>query len=203
MKIEEDYFLSLAGPSEALWKIKGSKFYAFAFRVGSQQEIDHCLNLIRKKHHKARHHCYAWQLGSENIRYRVNDDGEPSNSAGQPIYGQIKAKSLTEVLIVVVRYFGGVKLGVGGLIQAYKTAAAMALDEATIVSCPLEARLQVSMNYPQMNEVMRLIKAKAYKIDRQDLTTDCILEIKVPKSQIETALESFNNLHLVTAKPLE
>ena len=198
-----DQFLSLAEPAEALWKAKGSKFYAYAFRVRSAEEIEGRLLQVRKKHHKARHHCYAWQLGPTNIQYRVNDDGEPSNSAGQPIYGQIKAYGLTEVLIVVVRYFGGVKLGVGGLIQAYKTSAAMALDNADIKAFPLEGHLEIKMDYPQMNDVMRLIKSKGYQIRNQELKESCIVVISVPRSKVKEALEVIQKLHLVTVKSIE
>lgn len=203
MDSNTDQFLSLAEPAEALWKAKGSKFYAYAFRVRSLDEIDKYLLQVRKQHHKARHHCYAWQLGTEHINYRVNDDGEPSNSAGQPIYGQIKAFGLTEVLIVVVRYFGGVKLGVGGLIQAYKTAASMSLEDAEIKAFPIEGHLEIQMDYPQMNDVMRLIKSRGYQIRSQELNESCKVEISVPRSKVNEALEVFEKLHLVTVKSAE
>ncbi|HET8855287.1 MAG TPA: YigZ family protein, partial [Salinimicrobium sp.] len=134
---EKDTYKTLARPSEEfLLKEKNSKFFARAFPVSSQEEVKEILEEIQKTHHKAGHHCYAWQLGreEEEFHYRANDDGEPGNSAGMPIYGQIQSFGLTQVMIVVTRYFGGVKLGVGGLIQAYKNAAKMALEESQIIS---------------------------------------------------------------------
>ncbi|PQB04015.1 IMPACT family protein [Aureitalea marina] len=200
MQNTEDQFLSLNTPGESLWKAKGSKFYGYAYRVKTEEDINERLNELRKKHHKARHHCYAWQLGTETFRYRVNDDGEPANSAGQPIYGQIKANGITEVLIVVVRYFGGVKLGVGGLIQAYRTAASMALEDAVIDSFPLTSNLIIKTTYPQLNDVMRLIKMRGYIILGQELMENCLLEISVPKSKTDDALLSLNKMHLVSAE---
>ena len=201
MEGNQDTYRTLAKPSdEVLFKDKNSKFFGYAFPVNSEDDVKLRLQEIKKQQHSARHWCYAYQLGTEQIVYRVNDDGEPNNSAGQPIYGQIKAAGLTEVLIVVVRYFGGVKLGVGGLIQAYRTAASMALDEAEITAFPLSSNLVIKTTYPQLNAVMRLIKMKGYTILGQELTQKCSLQISVPRSLTDEALESLNSMHLVSAE---
>ena len=143
---------------DALFKEKGSKFIGYAFPVSSEDEVKIHIDELKKKHHSARHWCYAWQIGVEDIQYRANDDGEPNNSAGQPIYGQILSKEITNVLVVVVRYFGGTKLGVGGLISAYKTTAKLILDEANVIEKTIDVSFKLNFEYVDINKVMRIIK---------------------------------------------
>ena len=157
----DDTFKTIASPStEILFKEKNSKFFGLAFPVTSEDEIKSILYNLRKQHFGAGHFCYAFQLGTDSISFRANDDGEPSNSAGMPIYGQIQSFGLTNILVVVVRFFGGVKLGVSGLISAYKTAAQMTLEEAEIIEKTIDIHFQISFDYKNMNKVMRIIKEK-------------------------------------------
>ena len=141
LEFKDTYKTILKNSKATLLKEKGSKFYAYAFSVVHEDDIKNCLDLLKKEHHSARHWCYAWQLGVNYDRYRANDDGEPTNSAGMPIYGQLQAFNVTNVLVVVVRYFGGTKLGVGGLIQAYKAAAKLSLEESEIVQRTINEEL--------------------------------------------------------------
>jgi uncharacterized YigZ family protein len=154
----DDTYKTIAVPSEGLFKEKGSKFISYAFPVCSEDEIREIIQNIKKEHHSARHHCFAWRLGHEKLLFRANDDGEPSNSAGKPILGQIQSYELTNILIVVVRYFGGILLGVGGLINAYRNAAQDALLQAEIVERIVEKRLLVEFDYGAMNDVMKIFK---------------------------------------------
>ena len=154
----KDTFHTIRESAEGIYKEKGSKFMAFAFPVRSEEEIKERMEILKKEYHDARHHCYAWRLGAEMEQFRSNDDGEPSGSAGPPILGQIRSKNLTNILVVVVRYFGGTLLGVGGLIQAYKSAAADALEHADIVLEKVYSRWEVQFGYPRMNDIMRLVK---------------------------------------------
>jgi len=151
-------FLTVEGPSEGSYKESGSKFLAFAYPVSSEDEVKIKIETLKKKYFDARHHCFAWMLGENKSRYRAFDDGEPNHAAGDPILGQIKSKNLTNVLVVVIRYFGGVKLGVGGLIQAYKTAAEDALNNASIVEREVTHSTALHYPYESTTEVMRLVK---------------------------------------------
>ena len=178
-----DTYKTIAEPSEGqLFKEKGSKFIGFCFPVSSEDEIRQELDALRKLHPNAVHHCYAYQIGTETLRYRANDDGEPSNSAGAPIYGQIQSFGLTNILIVVVRYFGGVKLGVGGLISAYKLTAQMAIEACEIVERTINCHYIISFDYKNMNKVMRVIKEKNLVIINQKMTETCEIEIAVRKN---------------------
>ncbi|MGB0837150.1 MAG: IMPACT family protein [Flavobacteriaceae bacterium] len=194
----KDFYSSIReNDMEALFKEKGSKFISYAFPVRNEEEVKAALVIVKKKHHAARHWCYAYRLGEEGKDYRVNDDGEPSNSAGQPIYGQILAYGLTDVLVVVVRYFGGVKLGVGGLIQAYKTSSQEILEVVETIDFPILKKFRVKCNYDQMNKVMRLIKDFDLKVLSQELALDCKFELGVLQSQFEKVYEIFSlNHHL-------
>lgn len=185
---------------DVLYKEKGSKFIGYVFPVVSEDDIKKCIEELKKQHHSARHWCYAWQLGVEVINYRVNDDGEPNNSAGQPIYGQILSKDLTNVLVVVVRYFGGVKLGVGGLINAYKTTAKFVLDEAKIVKKTIKIYFEVSFEYADMNKVMRIIKEQNLKIEQQKLNLSCTYIIAVRKKNATKVQQLFVELRCVKIK---
>ena len=190
-------FQTIAGPAEGIYKESGSKFLAFAYPVATEAEIKDRLEELRKTYYDARHHCYAWILGPDKSRFRAFDDGEPNHSAGDPILGQIRSKNLSNVLIVVVRYFGGVKLGVGGLIQAYKTAAEEALNNATIFE--QEVTLKVVLHYPyeQTAEVMRLVKEFDLQVIRQQFLEECELQAEV-KQKFFDSLSSKAELLKVT-----
>jgi uncharacterized YigZ family protein len=196
-----DEYLTLEQPSEeTLFKEKGSKFFGYAFPVNSEEEIKAMLIAIKKQHHSARHWCYAWKLGVENVQFRVNDDGEPSNSAGQPIYGQILSFNVTNVLVVVVRYFGGVKLGVGGLVRAYKASAQITLESSSIVKKIIEEDLRLIFEYQHMNKVMRVIKQLNLTIQTQNMTMNCELILSIKKSDYISVKEVFEKMHFLKIK---
>ncbi len=200
----KDSYKTINKPSvETLFKEKGSKFYGYAFPVLSESEIDDCLSILKKKHSSARHFCYAWQLGTEQIAYRVNDDGEPSNSAGLPIYGQIQSFDVTNILVVSVRYFGGTKLGVGGLIQAYKTSAKLALENSDIIEKTINVSFQLEFGHEEINVAMRFIKENQLNILRQDLKMSCKLILEVRKSESVMIEEKLANFHKIKAKRLD
>jgi uncharacterized YigZ family protein len=161
----KDTYFTISNPSEEiLYKEKGSKFFGYAFPITTEDEIKNHLDILRKNHHGAVHFCYAFQLGTDKIYFRANDDGEPSNSAGMPIYGQIQSFGVTNILIVVVRFFGGVKLGVGGLISAYRISAQMALEASEIIEKTIDVHFKIDFDYKNMNKVMRVIKEKNLSI---------------------------------------
>jgi uncharacterized YigZ family protein len=193
---EKDTYKTISTASEeVLYKEKNSKFFGYAFPVTTEEEIKEILERLRKEHFSARHWCYAYQIGTEKIQYRANDDGEPNNSAGMPIYGQIQSFEVTNVLIVVVRYFGGVKLGVGGLISAYKIAAQMALENSEIVERTIDKHFIISFGYANMNKVMRIIKEKNLQIVSQKMEMDCEIEIATRKKNVQNLLDTFENLY--------
>jgi len=203
---KKDTYKTINKPSnEVLFKEKNSKFFGYAFPVLNEDQVKVHLEELKKQHHSARHWCYAYQLGTDqnNLQFRANDDGEPNNSAGMPIYGQIQSFEVTNVLIVVVRYFGGVKLGVGGLISAYKTTAQMALEESKIVSKTINKRFEIRFDYKNMNKVMRLIKEQNLKIVNQTLELDCKIEISVRLKEVTKTVESFQSIFEVEIKELE
>jgi len=158
------------------------------------------IDTLKKKHHAARHWCYAWQLGTEEVRYRANDDGEPNNSAGQPIYGQLLSFDITNVLVVVVRYFGGTKLGVGGLISAYKTTAKLILEESIIVEKTIDIYFQLIFDYKDMNKIMRIIKENNIKINNQVMNLNCDFLISVRKKNATKVEKSFKDLRCLKIK---
>ena len=200
---QKDTYKTLAKPSEEiLYKEKNSKFFGYAFPVTKEDEVKQHLETLRKQHFGAVHFCYAYQLGTETIQFRANDDGEPSNSAGMPIYGQIQSFGLTNVLVVVVRFFGGVKLGVGGLISAYRAAAQMALEEAEIVEKTINIHYQISFDYKNMNKVMRVIKEKNLTLVGQKMEENCLIEISTRKKNAEMIFDIFNNLFEVDIKKI-
>ncbi|MGY5848477.1 IMPACT family protein [Salegentibacter sp. HM20] len=188
---------------EVLFKDRNSKFFGYAFPVKTEEEINMHLDELKSRHHKARHWCYAWQLGKAEFQYRANDDGEPSNSAGMPIYGQIQSFEVTNILIVVVRYFGGTKLGVGGLINAYKTAAQMSLEESKIITRTIDEQFEIKFDYPEMNTVMRIIKENDLNVIEQKLELDCRIYISVRKKEAGQIFEKFNSVYKVEIKKLE
>lgn len=174
------FYHTIQAPAEGLYKEKGSKFLAFAYPVGSEEDIRQKLAALKKQHYDARHHCYAWVLGPEKKRYRAFDDGEPNHSAGDPILGQIRSRDLTDVLVVVIRYFGGTKLGVGGLITAYKTATEDALNRTVVIEKEVRAAFTLRYAYASTPEVMRVVKEFEVSILQQDFSETCILEGEVP-----------------------
>ncbi|WP_228235762.1 IMPACT family protein [Allomuricauda sp. M10] len=193
-----DVYKTVAETSpEILFKDKKSKFYATVHPITSEEEVKPIVEELRKKYHTANHVCYAWQLGVENPSYRANDDGEPNNSAGMPIYGQIQAYDLTNVLITVTRIFGGTKLGVGGLIQAYRTAAQMALEEALIVEKIVEAQFRLKFGYSEMDKVMRIIKQKNLNIVSQKMDMNCQLMLSVRLGESDAIFQLFDEMHTV------
>ena len=185
-----------------MFKEKGSKFIGYAFPVTSEDEVKIHLEELKKKHHSARHWCYAWQIGVEDIQYRANDDGEPNNSAGQPIYGQILSKEITNVLVVVVRYFGGTKLGVGGLISAYKTSSKLILDAAKIIEKTIDIHFQLNFEYVDMNKVMRIIKEHNIEILHQKMELNCEFVISIRKKYADLVQQSFEDLRCLKIKAL-
>lgn len=200
----KDTYRTITKPSpETLYREKGSRFLGFAFPVTNEEQIKEHLEALKKEHHSARHWCYAWQLGKGYEHYRANDDGEPSNSAGMPIYGQIQAFDLTNVLVVSVRYFGGTKLGVGGLIQAYKTSAQLALEASNIVERTIDVPFRLKFDYPEMDIVMRTIKEKDLKITDQNLGLDAEIDIAVRKKDAEKIFKLFESIYKVEIKRLE
>lgn len=194
MSQDDDTYLTLAKRSEGLYKVKGSKHFSYAFPVSSETEIKSCLEVIKLEHHSARHHCYAWRLGHDASRYRTNDDGEPSNTAGPPILGVLKSNCITNVLIVVVRYFGGTKLGVGGLIDAYRTAAAYAIEEGTIIEKKRTKRYVIKFPYAKMGDVMSLLKRAGISPEKTDFHITCTLEASVRLRDSATFTENIEDL---------
>ncbi len=176
---EEDSYNSIQKPSEGLFKDKGSKFLAFAYPVVSEEDIKERIAEIKKQYHNARHHCFAYKLGMDDNNYRFNDDGEPSGTAGKPIYGQILSNELSDILIVVVRYFGGVLLGTGGLINAYKNASLDAINNAIVIPRVVKEPMSIGFTYELMNPVMKIVKDLEIDVLKQDFTDTCKLHLNV------------------------
>ena len=199
----DDLYKTITKPSiETLFKDRNSKFYGYAFPVNEETSIKDFLEFLRKKHHAARHFCYAWQLGTESVRFRANDDGEPSNSAGMPIYGQIQSFEVTNILVVSVRYFGGTKLGVGGLINAYRASARLTLESSAIEEKTIDESFQLNFQYDLMSKVLRILKENSITITRQKLEMDCEIIIAVRKSHTKKIVKIFETLYRVEIKKL-
>ena len=199
-----DVYKTIETPSEeTVFKDRNSKFFGYTFPVLNEDNVKDAIDGLKKKHHSARHFCYAWQFGTETIRFRANDDGEPNNSAGMPIYGQIQAFGVTNILIVSVRYFGGTKLGVGGLINAYRSSAQLALEASDILEKTINIDFQLSFGYDLMNKVMRIVKERNLNIISQQLEMDCTYIISVRKKESAIVFEIFTNLYKVEIKELE
>jgi uncharacterized YigZ family protein len=197
----KDTYKTIASPSdEVLFKEKNSKFFGYAFPVSTEEEIKKHLEILRKKHFGAVHFCYAFQLGTDTLQFRANDDGEPSNTAGMPIYGQIQSYDITNILVVVVRFFGGVKLGVGGLISAYRTAAQMALESSEIIEKTIDIHYIVSFDYKNMNKVMRVVKEKKLTLISQNMENSCTIEIATRKKNAETVFDIFKTMFEIEIK---
>ncbi|MCD6178632.1 MAG: YigZ family protein [Bacteroidales bacterium] len=191
----EDTYRMLSQPSRGEFKDKGSKFYAYAFVVKTDSDIKEHLQELRKKHYDARHHAYAYILGVDKAGWRANDDGEPSGSSGKPIYGQLLSYDLTNTLIVVVRYFGGTKLGIPGLINAYRSAAKDAIEHANIIEKKIEDIYELTFTYPDMNNVMRILKDEGISPLMTDFQIDCRLQFKVRKQDSSRIYDKFKAIH--------
>lgn len=201
----KDTYKTITKPSEeVIFKDRGSKFLGYAFPLQREEEVKEIITQLKEEHHKARHWCYAWRIGVEvgQVRFRANDDGEPNNSAGQPIYGQILSKEVTNILVVVVRYFGGTKLGVSGLINAYKTGAEMALDVAGVTEKTIEASFHLVFEYKDMNKVMRIIKEQNLTLHSQKMELNCEFVVSVRKSESDKVKLLFENLRCLKIKSL-
>jgi uncharacterized YigZ family protein len=199
----KDIFWTIKEPSEGFFKDKGSRFLAFAFPVCSEDEIKQHLAGLRKKYHDARHHCFAWRLGADMKQFRSNDDGEPAGSAGVPILGQIRSRNLTDVLVVVVRYFGGTLLGVGGLINAYRSAASDSLEKAAVIQLKVLGKWLVKFGYPQMNQVMKVIKDHDLLMDDQQFDLECRITLSVWKKKEGQVSERFSRIDDCSFEPAD
>ena len=199
----DDLYKTITKPSiETLFKDRNSKFYGYAFPVTEEASVKDFLEFLRKKHNTARHFCYAWQLGTESVRFRANDDGEPSNSAGMPIYGKIQSFDVTNILVVSVRYFGGTKLGVGGLISAYRASARLTLESSAIEEKTIDDSFQLNFQYDLMSKVLRILKENSITITHQKLEMDCEMIIAVRKSHTQKVVKIFETLYKVEIKQL-
>ena len=182
-----DTYLSIAAPSEGLFKDNGSRFIALAFQVETEQQVKDTVARLRKEYHDARHHCYAFRLGYDASQWRSSDDGEPSGSAGRPILGQLESRKLSDTLVVVVRYFGGIKLGIPGLIRAYRTSTADALDKASVIEKTAAKAFRLHFDYAAMNDVMKRVKEMGLEVSSQDFgAQSCSLQTRVRLSMLDS-----------------
>ena len=191
---EADSYLSLKGRSEGLFKSKGSKHFGYALPVKSESEVKEFIESLKEEHHSARHFCYAYRLGHDGSKYRANDDGEPSNSAGSPILGVLISHNLTNSLIVVVRYFGGTKLGLGGLIETYREAGQKAVANGNIIECHRAKTLKVTYAYSHMGDIMNILKRANLSPENKDFQLECKLEINVRLSIVEEIFHQLNEV---------
>jgi uncharacterized YigZ family protein len=200
---ELEYYQTIDRESFAEFKDRGSKFLAYVYPVASIEEVKKWIQFHKKEHPKAVHHCFAYRLGGDGNQFRVSDDGEPSGTAGRPILGQIDSKQLTDVLVVVVRYFGGTLLGVPGLINAYKTAATLALQLIPVIQKPIEVMYELHFDYTLMNEVMMIVKQAGCSIAGQESQLFCLLKIGIPKAKLKEVLYRFGELHTLSIHPFK
>ena len=200
MEVKDTYKTLTFASEGILFKEKNSKFFGYAFPISTEDEVKTHLEQLKKQHFGAGHFCYAYQIGTDKISFRANDDGEPSNSAGMPIYGQIQSFGLTNILVVVVRFFGGVKLGVGGLITAYKTTAQMTLEISEIIEKTIDVHYLISFDYKNMNKVMRVIKEKNISIASQNMNESCEIEIVTRKKNAEIIFDIFDSMFEIEIK---
>lgn len=187
--MSEDEYLTIQSPTTALFRDRGSKFLSYTFPINSAEDWNRSLDEVKQEHPKARHFCYAYRIGIDQNNFRANDDGEPSGSAGRPILGQIDSFELTNVFVVVVRYFGGTKLGIPGLINAYKTATKLAFDEANIITKIVCDHFQLSFSYDLMSPVMNTLKKLNLDITKQEFTDQGYIDLALPKSKSEVLLK--------------
>lgn len=197
-----DEYKTIEKPSQGSFREKGSKFLAFAIPVSSEQEVKQQLNALRKQYYDATHHCYAYILGFDKSAYRLNDDGEPSGTAGRPIYGQLLSADLTNTLIVVVRYYGGTNLGVPGLIHAYKTAAQEALSNAMILTKIVKETYEIEYPYDEMNDVMKIIKEEIIEVINNEFGMKCVTRLAIRHSEVNRVIGKFSKVNLLIIKYL-
>lgn len=190
-----DEYKTITAPAQGAFRDRGSKFLSFAFPVSTESEVKQQLEALRKQYYDATHHCYAWVLGFDKSAYRINDDGEPSGTAGRPIHGQILSHDLTNILIVVVRYYGGTNLGVPGLINAYKTAASDALANAVIADRIVKEVYQLEYPYEMMNDVMKIIKEEILEVINNDFGTKCVIRLAIRHSESERITARFSKIN--------
>ncbi len=199
----EDSYFTIVGEAEILYKEKGSKFITYAYHVGSEEQITPLLEALRKRHYDATHHCYAWRLGARGERFRANDDGEPSSTAGKPILGQMVSREITNCLIVVVRYFGGTKLGVSGLIEAYRDSAAEVLTACEVVERTVDMVLRIEFSYVSMNGVMKIVKDLQPKIVSQVFDNLCVMELSIRRSMGDQLLARLSKVEGATVERID
>ncbi len=202
MAEQEPTYKTIANPAEGLYKEKGSKFLAFALPVADEEEVKSHISELQKAHHGARHYCYAYRINPKDIYERANDDGEPRHSAGTPILGQLQSFSVVNVLVVVVRYFGGTKLGVSGLVNAYRTAAREALEAAEIIEVDFTASFVIEFEYPEMNDVMRLIKQYDAIIKHQNMGMSVKMELEIREDKLLLIQSQLTLLKSLKFRPL-
>ena len=200
MDLFSDIYKTITSPSEGFFKDRGSKFISRAFPISSEGDVKTILGELRREYHDARHHCYAYLLGPDKSAYRINDDGEPSGTAGKPIHGQLLSYDLTNILVVVIRYFGGTKLGIPGLINAYREATKDALNQADIVEKLVTETLTITYDYPLMDVVMRFIKEKNLKIIETRFELNCMVKLGVRKNEAANTEESLKSIYGVKVK---
>lgn len=200
METIQDKYKSICAPTDGLFKDNGSRFIAKAFPVESEDKVKEIVTSIKKEYHDAKHHCYAYRLGYKGDKFRANDDGEPSSSAGKPILGQIDSFGLSDILIVVIRYFGGIKLGIPGLIRAYKSSSADALTKAEIIEKVAGEDYRLHFDYMKMNEVMKLLKDLDIQASQQDFSLDCSLVTRVRLSLVSDFMERIGKISGCTAQ---
>ena len=198
----DDTYKTIAAKSEGIYKEKGSKFIALAYPVTTEEEIKEIIAGLKKEYYDARHHCYAYILGPDKSAYRQNDDGEPSGTAGRPIYGQLLSKDVTNVLLVVIRYFGGIKLGVSGLINAYKTAAKDALDNNTIIEKTIDEKYRVTFDYTEMNSVMQILKDPFVQINNQSYEERYLIDYTIRRREADRINEALRKLREVKVETM-
>ncbi len=198
-----DSYLTISEPAETIYKIKSSKFLTYAYPISSEQEIQPLLDALRKKYYDATHHCYAWRLGAEGESFRANDDGEPSSTAGKPILGQMLSRKVTNCLIVVVRYFGGTKLGVSGLIEAYRDSTAEVLDVADVVERTVDIHIRVSFSYIAMNGVMKVIKEVQPQIESQEFDNLCTISLSIRQGRSDELIGRLESVDSAIVEVLE
>ena len=196
-----DHYFTIEKPSMAEFKDRGSKFLGYAFPTTTPENFKQHLQDLKKEHAKAVHHCFAYRLGLTNNIFRVSDDGEPAGTAGRPILGQIDSSGVTDTAIIVVRYFGGTLLGVPGLINAYKSAASMALQLTPFVQKTIESYYELSFDYTQMGDIMNVVKQYGCSVSGQSMQLFCNLRIGIPRARLEEVLYKFKDLHTIGVKP--
>ncbi len=190
----QDTYKTILSATEALYKEKSSKFLIYAYHVESEEQVKELLEPLRKLHYDATHHCYAWRIGFRGEKFRANDDGEPSSTAGKPILGQLISHEVTNCLIVVVRYFGGTKLGVSGLIEAYRDSAALVISEAEVVELTIDVEVDIEFSYLSMNSVMRIVKEEQPRIVEQLFDNLCRMKLKIRESKADVMISKLNKV---------